>query len=81
MQPIILDESGIPRFKVNAIVRYLLDFGTTNMNKLACMPFSVEDRVQFAQLIGYSVSGFSELSYVPDNVVHESEMIVEKMVI
>jgi hypothetical protein len=36
------------------------------MNKLALMKFSDEDREQFAQLIGYSLSGFSELSYVTD---------------
>lgn len=56
--------SGILRFRENAIVRYLLDNGTNDMNTLAALPFSREDRVQFAQLIGYSLSGFGELSYV-----------------
>lgn len=62
-QPII-EVEGIIRFKENKIVSYLLDNGGIDMNKLAILPFSKEDRIQFAQLIGYSVSGFSNLSYV-----------------
>lgn len=63
-QPIEKDQNGVLRFKSNAIVRALLDTGKLNMNDLAVLPFSVEDRCQFAQLIGYSVSGYGDLSYV-----------------
>lgn len=49
------------RFKENSIVRFLLDGGPFDLNMLARMPFSVEDREQFAQLIGYSLEGFGEL--------------------
>lgn len=67
VQQIRTDKNGHLRFRENAIVRYLLDKKTPcDMNELARMPFSREDRVQFAQLIGYSLSGFSELSYVND---------------
>ncbi len=66
IQPLLHDERGVLRFKENAIVRYLLDAGGIDMNKLAILPFKREDREQFAQLIGYSVSGFSDLSYVSD---------------
>jgi hypothetical protein len=52
------------RFEANAIVEYLLDKGPFDMNHLGTLGFSQEDREQFAQLIGYSLSGFSELSYV-----------------
>lgn len=38
------------------------------MNHLAGEAFSFEDRVQFAQLIGYSWSGAKSLSYFPDSV-------------
>lgn len=72
MQPLIEDHEGIIRFKKNAIVRYLLDSGTADMNTLALMPFSDEDRMQFAQLIGYSVGGFAELSYVSDEVYNQT---------
>lgn len=66
LQPLITDEYGITRFKHNAIVRYLLDNGGIDLNKIAGIPFSREDREQFAQLIGYSLCGFGDLSYVRD---------------
>jgi len=66
MQPVIIDDNGTPRFHKNAIVEMLLDAGLFDMNQIAKLPFSPEDRTQFAQLIGYSVGGFGELSYVPD---------------
>jgi hypothetical protein len=66
MQPLELDDHGILRFKQNAIVRFLLDAGVFDMNTIALMPFSNEDREQFAQLIGYSYGGFCDLSYVSD---------------
>jgi hypothetical protein len=67
-QPIqpIREEDGVVRFRPNAIVCYLLDAGGVSMNDLARMEFSDEDREQFAQLIGYSLSGFGELHYVSD---------------
>lgn len=73
LQPIELDERGIARFKSNAIVCYLLDNGKTGMNELALMPFSQEDREQFAQLIGYSLCGFGELSYVSDETYEDAD--------
>ena len=68
IQPIEKDKNGRLRFRMNAIVNYLLEeatrVGLCDLNKLAMMNFSDEDRQQFAMLIGYSLSGFSELSYV-----------------
>jgi len=68
IQPLAKDAKGVLRFKENAIVRHLLDsHPACDMNRLACMNFSDDDRQQFAQLIGYSLSGYSELqSYVDD---------------
>lgn len=71
-QPIIAVD-GVERFKKNAIVCYLLDTHlTADMNSLAVLPFTNEDRTQFAQLIGYSVCGFGELSYVSDKAYKEA---------
>lgn len=79
IQPLSKDKNGTLRFKKNAIVRYLLDAGPFDMNQLALMSFNNEDREQFAQLIGYSLSGFGELHYVSDEVydkaVSQSEAI------
>lgn len=68
IQPLEFDGHGVLRFKSNAIVRYLLDNGGIDMNKLAMLDFSQEDREQFAQLIGYSHSGSGDLGYVSDEV-------------
>ena len=69
-QPIVIDEYGVKRFKQNAIVRELLDRATAakvmDLNVIALMNFSDEDRQQFAQLIGYSLSGYGELSYASE---------------
>lgn len=79
MQPVGLDSDSKPRFKENPIVTYLLDWcrnnGGPDLNEIASIaagrrntpaPFTEDDRRQFAQLIGYSVGGYSELSYVDD---------------
>lgn len=67
IQPTVTDNQGVLRFKANAIVQHLLDtHPACNMNTLAVIPFADEDRQQFAQLIGYSLDGFSTLSYVDD---------------
>ncbi len=79
MQPLVWDDDVI-RFKANKIVKFLLDAGPFDMNQLAVMPFDREDYEQFAQLIGYSVSGFGELSYASDEVVAEADEKAWKMV-
>ena len=69
MQPIVKDDRGVVRFQVNSIVRTLLDesqergFG---LNNLVARYFSQADWEQFYQLIGYSLSGYHELSMVSD---------------
>ncbi len=64
VQHLEYDDQGVLRFRQNAIVRFLLDAGPYDMNALFLMPFSDVDRRQFAQLIGYSLDGYAELSYV-----------------
>ena len=79
IQKLERDETGTIRFRKNAIVRYLLDSGKEDMNSLAFMNFSDEDREQFAQLIGYSLSGFSELSYVSDKAYEKARKKAENL--
>jgi len=78
MQPVQFDDNII-RFKHNAIVRYLLDAGPFDMNTLSAGRFTVEDREQFAQLIGYSVSGFGDLSYVRDQTCATAEALADQL--
>lgn len=66
IQPFYRDEFGVIRFRKNAIVQFLLDAGPFDLNQLALMSFTDQDRQQFAQLIGYSFNGYGELDYVDD---------------
>jgi hypothetical protein len=75
LQPIIAADDGVVRFKQNAIVEFLLRNGGYDMNDLARMSFTDDDRAQFAQLIGYSVCGWGELSYVPIEVAHVADAV------
>lgn len=65
IQP-IEETDGVHRFVKNRIVSFLLDNGPHDMNSLAKMDFTSEEREQFAMLIGYSLSGFGELPYTSD---------------
>jgi hypothetical protein len=78
MQP-ILYVGDVIRFKENEIVRYLLDNGGIDMNRLSCLSFSQDDREQFAQLIGYSVSGFGDLPYVSEETLNKADVIAEEL--
>ena len=74
MQPIERDSDGVVRFRANAIVRWLLDAGPFDMNQIGLLPgISQEDREQFYQLIGYSVSGYGELGLVSEESIAEAE--------
>lgn len=79
MQPVIIDDRGVARFKRNPIVCYLLDHGGIDLNKIATLDFKPEDHEQFAQLIGYSVSGFGELSYASKKKVRKADRAVAKL--
>lgn len=84
MQPIVYDKSSDRmRFKANAIVRHLLDWAQDHdygLNELARMPFSDDDRQQFAQLIGYSLGGYAELSYVSDESCEAAEKMAQQTI-
>lgn len=86
MQPVADDGHGVLRFRENVVVRALLDRDTERgrvypdfparsdggLNWIAMQGFSQEDQEQFAQLIGYSISGYHELSYVSDESAAEA---------
>lgn len=73
VQPIVVDDHGVLRFKKNTIVDNLYEHGVKTgygLNEMYTESHTDEDRMQFAQLIGYSVSGYSTLSYVTDESVN-----------
>lgn len=77
MQPVVWDGAGVIRFQGNPIVRYLLDEASAkgiDLNHLARQSgFSRHDWEHFAQLIGYSVSGWGSLNYVSDEAYARAE--------
>lgn len=80
MQPLYTDEHETIRFKDNKIVIRLLEYSREHgfgLNEIAQEreKYSIEDREQFYQLIGYSLCGFSELS----DVRSESYCTAERM--
>lgn len=77
IQPLVTDEHGTLRFRENRIVRYLLDHGGIDLNQISEQGFPNEDAEQFAQLIGYSLNGFSELSYVSDETYETARRMTE----
>jgi hypothetical protein len=77
MQPMVVDDDGVVRFKANAIVLYLRD--KINLNDLTQMDFSQDDWEQFMQLIGYSLVGFHELNMVSDETALAASLEAKKI--
>lgn len=83
MQPIQRDASGTARFAKNRIVDDLLEFATARgfgLNQIAIGDYSYDEHMQLAQLIGYSVSGYGDLSYASEESVQKADAIVEELV-
>lgn len=87
MQPIVFDKNGTARFAENRIITKLLDVARTtgyDINSLHMDAqegkFSIEEIEQFNQLIGYSVSGFGEISCHRALTIKNADKKVEKLV-
>jgi hypothetical protein len=82
MQPVEM-VGEVARFRENKIVRWLLTRAgggeQVDLNTIARHDFTDADRMQFAQLIGYSVSGFGGLSYAKDEMVRRADAAVERL--
>lgn len=75
-------KNGAVCFKENSMVRFLLDWASSrgmSLNELAVVPICREDRQHFAQLIGYSVDGYNELSYHDRKIGDTAFAEAEKM--
>lgn len=73
MQPLVITPDNVIRFKKNNIVEFLLKHSNYDLNDLHTMSFPNEDWEQFNQLIGYSVSGYGDLSYIDKKIVHTAD--------
>lgn len=78
----------VVRFKKNAVVDFLLEQATAgikcDLNQIWRLfgrgTFPIEDMEQFYQLIGYSVSGYGEMSNFRDETVRKFDEQAAKMV-
>lgn len=81
MRQVVKMPDGVIRFKKNAIVDFLLHKASAgrkcDLNTLAMQQFTREDREEFAQLIGYSICGYHELSYVSDESAAEASRLAK----
>ncbi len=94
MQPVHEDAHGVLRFRRNEIVDSLLDRDSARgriypdfpaqtdggLNWVAAQDFSREDQEQLAQLIGYSVSGYHELSYVSNKSAAQASKLAAQVI-
>lgn len=87
VQPVVMTDTGTVRFQRNPMVRKLLDESTSRgygMNELVAHSHDIEngrDHMQhFAQLIGYSVSGYGELSYHNRGICSRADRKAEKLI-
>lgn len=84
-QPLVVDPYGVVRFMENRMVSYLLDAARrsgVDLDALASMRvaghFTDAEAQQLSQLIGYSVSGYGELSYVNEEDLQRVDEAVER---
>lgn len=83
MQPIYIDDEGVARFRLNRIVRYLVNLHNGGLNGLQRELIGLaerEDWEQLAQLIGYSVSGFGDLDYASPEAVAAADAEAQRVV-
>lgn len=65
-----ITDDNVQRFKENRIVSALLDSSDLDLNKIAIMyqrgMFSQREFAEFNMMLGYSICGFSDLSFFED---------------
>lgn len=79
MQPIGFAEGNVVRFKANKVIQWLFDTGKLDLNAMAMQNFSKQDTEQIAQLLGYSVCGYSDLSYATKKSKDQAWEIMNKL--
>ena len=81
-QPIVVAKDGCIRFEENKIVHKLLKFATERgygLNEIIVEFRDDEDYIQLMQLIGYSVSGYGDLSVIPKKEVKRADRKAYKL--
>lgn len=79
MREIVFDDQGNIRFKANAIVAWLFDTQRINLNEIVMHKWPIEDQEEFWQMLGYSVSGYGDLSFARPETVAAADEIAQQM--
>lgn len=79
LQPLEKDAQGVLRFRANALVLHLIEHGSIDLDQLAQVNAPQEDLAQFEQLIGRSLSGFGELSYVSNETYARDQAMADDL--
>lgn len=82
MQPIERDAMGVVRFRKNRIVDAILTCASRHgygLGEIAMGDFTAAEQMQVAQLIGYSVSGYSDLGYASADSVKRSRAAADAL--
>lgn len=82
MQPVVIAEDGVARFKQNKIVRDLLELASKHgmdLNTICMRGYDRDDYAQLMELIGYSVSGCGDLSSARKKHVREADKIAASL--
>jgi hypothetical protein len=83
MQPIIATYEGIARFRANKIVQWVLRQGKRgrkfDLNDIIVEDFPIEDVEQFWQMLGYSLSGYGELSFIREETIAHADAEAERL--
>lgn len=83
MQPICIASDGVIRFKQNRMVNDVYEFSQKRglgLNEMAHGDYTQEERMQFAQLIGYSVSGYGGLSYASHESTEKADAVSDALI-
>ena len=83
MQPVVKAANGTIRFKQNQIISDMLELCQKHglgLNEIAMRDYEKDDRSQLMQLIGYSVSGYGDLSCSRAKHVMRADEKAESMI-
>lgn len=88
MQPIAFTKDGVIRFRKNMVLCFLLEEAREgrkcDLNRIAQQRFSAnwpaDDVEQFWQMLGYSVSGYGDLSFVRRSTIKKADEIADKLI-
>lgn len=83
MREIALDDKGTPRFKKNAVVRYLVNTEIISLNEVLAFSLAnglpIEDVEEFWQMLGYSTAGYGDLSFVRDETKNAADEAANRL--